>query len=166
MVIKSRVTLSTTMSPSQRTARRVLKKYHTRALMMKVSILKQLLPCIAKKDNITQLDVILEAIRYIQELEKKAIAKFRYTRSFDLKTASSKLLFSSPTLWALKDWTLMTDSCWLLCLNIKFYSKKFRVPDEGPAILSSPIIFARESRKISVLWYIFIESLFYRETLK
>ena len=98
MVIKSKFSVSTTLSPSQRMARGVLKKYHTRALLMKVSILKQLLPCIARKDNITQLDVILEAIRYIQELEKKAIAKFRCPRTLDLKTAArARLIFSSSS---------------------------------------------------------------------
>lgn len=58
---------------NQRTARRVLKKYRVVARRAAAADsywrLKKLVPTIKSKDNISQLDVVLEAISYIQRLQ-------------------------------------------------------------------------------------------------
>ena len=59
---------------NQRTARRVLKKYRGVARKRTLRIesywrLKKLVPTIKGKENISKLDVVLEAISYIQSLQ-------------------------------------------------------------------------------------------------
>ncbi len=61
----------------QRTARRVLKKYREMRRVEAAhsySKLKKAVPAIKKKDNISKLDVILEAISYIQRLQGDLVA--------------------------------------------------------------------------------------------
>lgn len=61
------------VSSSQRTAQRLLRKY--RGVARKTDSadsywrLKKLVPAISKKENISKLDVVLEAISYIQRLQ-------------------------------------------------------------------------------------------------
>ena len=75
MVVKTNATLAT-MSQSQKVARRLVKKYRkggsSRSRLAKAESywrLKKLLPSISRKDNISKLDVVLEAISYIQRLQ-------------------------------------------------------------------------------------------------
>merc|ERR1712045_616646 len=58
---------------NQKTAKRVLKKYQgvarRRAAAQSYWRLKKLVPTIKSKENISKLDVVLEAISYIQSLQ-------------------------------------------------------------------------------------------------
>merc|ERR1711992_427149 len=58
---------------NQKTAKRVLKKYQgvarRRAAAQSYKRLKKLVPTIKSKENISKLDVVLEAISYIQSLQ-------------------------------------------------------------------------------------------------
>ena len=59
------------VSWSQKTARRLIRKYKRRGKksVNSYSRLKKLVPSISKKENISKLDVVLEAISYIQRLQ-------------------------------------------------------------------------------------------------
>jgi len=77
MVVKtnSAFAASAPLSQSQKTARRLLKKYrrgNQKSRLAKAESywrLKKLVPSISSKDNISKLDVVLEAISYIQRLQ-------------------------------------------------------------------------------------------------
>ena len=68
---------TTSLRQQQRTARRVLKKYkefRKAEAAHSYKKLKKLVPAIKSKDNISKLDVILEAISYIQRLQYNLVA--------------------------------------------------------------------------------------------
>ena len=50
--------------------------------------MKELIPSITSKDNVTQLDIVLEAIRYIDSLQEKLSAKIE---SGDIKITMKKV---------------------------------------------------------------------------
>ena len=74
MVVKTQVVPST-LSSSQKMARRLLRKYRKGGSRTRAARadsywrLKKLVPSISRKDNISKLDVVLEAISYIQRLQ-------------------------------------------------------------------------------------------------
>lgn len=65
---------------NQKTAKRVLKKYRDvakrRAAASSYWRLKKLVPTIKGKENISKLDVVLEAISYIQSLQGNLMTTF------------------------------------------------------------------------------------------
>ena len=78
MSVKSTTSLSTLKLTNQRTAKRVLKKYNKvranksgngNTTANSYWRLKKLVPTIKSKENISKLDVVLEAISYIQSLQ-------------------------------------------------------------------------------------------------
>ena len=78
MVVKTQTSISMTsasLSSSQKTARRLLRKYRRGGSRTRAARadsywrLKKLVPSISRKDNISKLDVVLEAISYIQRLQ-------------------------------------------------------------------------------------------------
>jgi hypothetical protein len=75
MVVKAHSSSSASLSSSQQTARRLLRKYRKAASKDRSAKaesywrLKKLVPSICSKDNISKLDVVLEAISYIQRLQ-------------------------------------------------------------------------------------------------
>ena len=68
MVVKVNENLPPSSS-TQRTAQRVIKKYQNGPDTLSYSKLKRLVPAISHKENISKLDVVLEAINYIQTLQ-------------------------------------------------------------------------------------------------
>ena len=94
MVIKTNSNLTTSsssnLSQSQKVAKRLLRKYkkgNSKARLAKAESywrLKKLVPSISCKDNISKLDVVLEAISYIQRLQddlELAVLRGRSTRN-------------------------------------------------------------------------------------
>ena len=94
MVIKTNSNLTTSsssnLSQSQKVAKRLLRKYkkgNSKARLAKAESywrLKKLVPSISCKDNISKLDVVLEAINYIQRLQddlELAVLRGRSTRN-------------------------------------------------------------------------------------
>ena len=81
---------SSNLSQSQKVAKRLLRKYkkgNAKARLAKAESywrLKKLVPSISCKDNISKLDVVLEAINYIQRLQddlELAVLRGRSTRN-------------------------------------------------------------------------------------
>ena len=73
MSVKTTPMVMIPSTTNQKTARRVLKKYQNvarkGAAANSYRRLKKLVPTIKSKENITKLDVVLEAISYIQSLQ-------------------------------------------------------------------------------------------------
>ena len=71
---------------NQKTAKRVLKKYQgvarRRAAAQSYWRLKKLVPTIKSKENISKLDVVLEAISYIQSLQGNLVATLNSRQFF------------------------------------------------------------------------------------
>lgn len=84
-----------------KTAKRVLKKYNLSSkrkaasgqggskALDSYSRLKQLVPTISEKDNISRLDVVLEAISYIQRLQGNLQASVSLTSSSSTPSVKS-----------------------------------------------------------------------------
>ncbi|TRY75170.1 hypothetical protein TCAL_14580 [Tigriopus californicus] len=66
---------------AQRTAQKVIKKYRVGGSRVgdcgeSYTKLKKIVPSISRKENITKLDVVLEAISYIQQLQDDLECRF------------------------------------------------------------------------------------------
>lgn len=66
-------------SPGQRKARAIVRKYRRNVRYAQLHRLKSLVPAVAEREEASEMEVLQETVRYIEELERRLLARVRLT---------------------------------------------------------------------------------------